>query len=106
MANKKQIKKPAIKPAKKSFHVKAPYPHFRYYNKSHHPALIVGEKTVNEYRYRKVMHSSKEGGRNNEMVFPNPNPKDAEAMYISKRIRHDKMSAFENKPLPWKYKGK
>ena len=30
------------------------FPHFRYYVKSKHPALIIGEQPVEEYRYRKV----------------------------------------------------
>ena len=31
------------------------------------------------------------------------NEKDTDAMYIAKRVRHDKISNFEDKPLPWKY---
>lgn len=100
---------------KKSRHISAPYPHFRYYKKSGHPALIVGEqkgekvdkngkkREVEEYRYRKVMHGGKEGGRNNEIIYPNPNPKDPEPMGIAKRVRHDEKENFEEKPLPWKY---
>lgn len=103
------------KKGKKSENISAPYPHFRYYKKSKHPALIVGEqkgKKVNEngtirhteeYRYRKVMHGNKEGGRNNEIVYPNPNPKDPNPMRIAKRVRHDEKENFEEKPLPWKY---
>lgn len=84
------------------------YPHFRYYRKSKHPALIVGEKPIEEYRYRKVMHSEKDGRHLNEKVYPNPNPKDKKPMYIGKRVRHDKKSNFEKNPLPWIYpkKGK
>ena len=45
--------------------VEAPYPHFRYYRKSGHPALIVGEQKAEESkreeeRYRKVMDREKE----------------------------------------------
>lgn len=86
--------------------VEAPYPHFRYYKKSRHPALIVGEQTnetVEEYKYRKVMHGERDGGRPNEKVYPNPNPKDPEPMYIGKRIRHDDKNNFEELPLSWKY---
>lgn len=95
--------------------VEAPYPHFRYSKKSKHPALIVGEQkgkkvdingnehTTEEYRYRKVMHGEKEGGRTNETVYPNPNPKDPKPMRIAKRVRHDDKEHFEEKPLPWKY---
>lgn len=85
-------------------HVSAPYPHFRYYKKSGHPALIVGEQPIEEYRYRKVSHSEKEGRHYNEEVFPNPNPKDSKPMYIGKRVRHDKKKNFHSDPLPWKYK--
>lgn len=88
---------------KNDVHISAPYPHFRYYKKSKHPALIVGEQPVDEYRYRKVMHSEYDGKRKNEVVYPNPNPKDNDPMCIGKRIRHDKKDCFENKPLPWIY---
>lgn len=87
----------------KNKHVSAPYPHFRYYKKSGHPALIVGEQPVEEYRFRKVMHSEKDGGRNNEIIYPNPNRRDKEPMCISKRVKHDKKTTFEDKPLPWRY---
>ncbi len=94
--------------------VEAAYPHFRYYKKSKHPALIVGEQksikktvqgvgVVDEYKYRKVMHSKKDGKRNNEIVYPNPNCQDKRPMFIGKRIRHDNKDNFENRPLPWKY---
>ena len=86
--------------------IEAPYPHFRYYRKSGHPALIVGEQLNNgtdEYRYRKVSHSEKDGRHCNEVVYPNPDPKDKESMYIAKRIRHDNKENFEPKPLPWNY---
>ena len=43
------------------------------------------------------------GERNNEEVYPNPNPKDKKPMYIGKRVRHDKKSLFEKYVLPWKY---
>ena len=83
--------------------VEAPYPHFRYYKKTKHPALIVGEQPVEEYKFRKVMHSEKDGGRNNEKVYPNPDKRDSSPMYICKSVRHDKKNTFEEKPLPWKY---
>ena len=83
--------------------VEAPYPHFRYYKKTKHPALIVGEQPVEEYKFRKVMHSEKDGGRNNEKVYPNPDKRDSSPMYIGKRVRHDKKNTFEERPLPWKY---
>ena len=79
------------------------YPHFRFYKKSNHPALIVGDHQVDEYKYRKVMHSEKDGKRTNEKVYPNPNKSDPKPMYIGKRVRHDKKKYFGDKPLPWKY---
>lgn len=88
---------------RKSKRVEAPYPHFRYYKSSNHPALIVGEQPDNEYRYRKVMHGEKEGHRNNETIYPNPNPNDPKPMRIAKRVRHDKKYKFEDKPLTWIY---
>lgn len=113
-AQKNAIRKNyAIKSTQKR--VEAPYPHFRYYRKSQHPALIVGEqkglKTNNqgveyetdEYRYRKVMHGERDGRHLNEMVYLNPDPKEATPMYIAKRVRHDDKTKFEPLPLPWKY---
>lgn len=85
---------------------KEQYPHFRRYKKSGHPALIVGERVDEEnneeYRYRKVMHSERDGRHLNEKVEPNPDPNDKKPMYIGKRVRHDKKTEFGNK-LPWKY---
>lgn len=49
------------------------------------------------------MHNEKDGGRKNEIVYPNPDKRDPKPMYIGKRIRHDKKDKFENNPLPWKY---
>ena len=95
--------KPPRKVAAKNVEV---FPHFRIYLKSNHPALIVGEQPVDEYRYRKVMHSEKDGRHVNEKVDPNPNPKDNRPMYIGKRVRHDKKKNFSNNSLPWKYPNK
>lgn len=96
--------------AQKTERVEAPYPHFRYYRKSGHPALIVGEQKgvkdeeeIDEYRFRKVMHGEREGDRINETVYPNPDPSDPEPMRIAKRVRHDNKENFEPRPLPWKY---
>lgn len=88
---------------KKDGRIEAPYPHFRYYRKSKHPTLIVGEQPVDEYKYRKVMHGEKDGNRNNEVVYPNPDKRDPKPMHIGKRVRHDKKKNFEDRPLPWKY---
>ena len=79
------------------------FPHFRKYLKSNHPALIVSEKTEDEYNYRKVTHSEKDGRHFNERVHPNPNHKDREDMFIGKRIRHDKKKNFSKWKYPWKY---
>ena len=99
MSIKKQNKKPDLIKGQ----AKEKYPHFRYYRKSGHPALITGEHTFEEYKYRKVMHSEKDGKRTNEKVYPNPDPLDKLPMYIGKRVRHDKKKNFEDNPLPWKY---
>ena len=52
------------------------------------------------------MHSEKDGKRNNEKLYPNPDPNDKKPMYIGKRIRHDEKRYFEDRPLPWKYPNK
>lgn len=80
------------------------YPHFRYYKKSRHPALVVSERTQDEYNYRKVSHSSS-GLHRSEEVKPNPNPKDEEPMYIELKVRYDRKKYF-GKRYPWKYKPK
>ena len=86
----------------KNKQVKETFPHFRYYKKSGHPALITAEYSADEYKFRKVTHSEREGGRTNEKVYPNPNPKDPKPMCITKRTRHDKKINF-GKIYPWKY---
>ena len=96
-------KKPAVK---KRQPVKETFPHFRYYKKSGHPAMITGEHSEKEYKYRKVTHSEIEGGRKNEKVDPNPDPKDKKPMYIAKRVRHDEKKHFSTWKYPWKYHGK
>ncbi len=91
--------------AKKKYKIsnkKETYPHFRRYKVSNHPALIVKEHSGDEYAYRKVTHSKKDGRHLNEKVEPNPNPADKKPMYIAKRVRHDKKNKF-GKRLPWNY---
>lgn len=87
----------------------APFPHFRRYKKSNHPALIVGEQindqNKEEYKFRKVMHGERDGRHLNEKVEPNPYPTDPKPMHIAKRVRHDEKKHFDKKPLPWKYRG-
>lgn len=100
IANKKK------KSSQSSAPIKETYPHFREYLKARHPALIVDEHSPDEYKFRKVMHSKKDGGRNNEEVRPNPNKRDKEPMYIGKRVRHDKKKYFSTWTYPWKYNKK
>ena len=99
----KRSKKPASKKIVKK-PVKEEFPHFRKYNKSNHPALITGEHNEDEYQFRKVTHSVKEGSKNNEKVEPNPNPLDPRPMYIVKRKRHNKKKFFSKRKYPWKYR--
>jgi hypothetical protein len=82
---------------------KESYPHFRYYKKSRHPALIVGECPVDEYKFRKVTSSERDGERLNEKVDPNPDKTMKTPMYIGKRTRHDKKKYFDKNKLSWKY---
>lgn len=79
------------------------FPHFRKHLKANHPALIVGEKSKEEYTYRKVMHGEKDGRHLNEEVRPNPNKKDKKPMYIAKRVRHDPKEKFSTWTYPWEY---
>ena len=88
--------------ARKAERKESEYPHFRRYKVSDHPALIIKEHSNDEYDYRKVTHSEKDGRHLNEMVYPNPDPTDKDPMYIVKRVRHDKKNKF-GKRLPWKY---
>jgi len=85
------------------------FPHFRFYKKNNHPALIVGNAKIREhndsYLYRKTSHSSKITKRGSEKVYPNPNPLDKRPMYIEKRKRVDFKYLFGPK-LNWKYNKK
>lgn len=76
------------------------YPHFRKYKKSGHPAMITGEHSFNEWNYKKVMHSDRDGRHLNDTIFPNPDPNDSKPMHITKRTRHDKKDNFSN----WRYR--
>ena len=84
-----------------------PFPHFRKYFKTNHPALIVGEsvneKQKEEFVYRKVTHSEKDGRHPNEKIVPNPNTKASTPMYISKRTRRDEKKFFSKWIYRWKY---
>lgn len=88
---------------------KEKFPHFRFYKKSNHPALIVGERLSNkveEWDFRKVSHSERDGRHRNEKVFPNPDKTDKKPMFITKRIRHDSKTNFSSWKYPWIYKKK
>ncbi|MDR1094145.1 MAG: hypothetical protein LBL66_08375 [Clostridiales bacterium] len=79
------------------------FPHFRFYLKSRHPALIVGDRPVDEYNYKKVTSSERDGNHPNEKVEPNPDKTKSTPMYIGKRTRHDKKKNFSKWKYPWKY---
>ena len=79
------------------------YPHFRHYKPANHPALIVGEENEEEYKYRKVSHSERDGRHLNEKVVHNQNKNDKKPMYIGKRVRHDKKARFSKWKYPWNY---
>lgn len=85
---------------------KVSYPHFRYYRKSGHPALILGEvNNKKDFLFRKVSHEKTVSrSKNVEKVFPNPDITDKSPMYIEKRKRVDRKYYFRNSILPWKYK--
>lgn len=78
------------------------YPHFRKYLKSNHPAMIVGEFSEQEWKYKKVMHGERDGRHLNDTIEPNPNPLDPEPMRVAKRVRHDKKVNFSK----WRYRWK
>ncbi len=91
------MSKKSNKPPKKE-----DYPHFRHYIKSNHPAMITSEYSDDEYNFRKVTHSEKDGRHLNIKIEPNPNPQDKNAMYVTKRIRHDKKRHFSKWKYSWK----
>lgn len=103
---KKKVDTKSVKRKEQTKPKKETYPHFRRYSKSEHPTLIVGEqinaKNKEEYKYRKVMHSEKDGRHLNEKIYPNPDPTDNRPMHIAKRVRHDEKKFF-GKRLFWKY---
>jgi hypothetical protein len=101
---KKQKPKSAVKKISKQ--TVENYPHFRRYKKSkNHPALITGEHSEQEYKFRKVMHAERDGKRLNEKVSPNPDITDNRPMFIGKSTKHDKKKYFGQK-LSWKYPNK
>ena len=82
------------------------FPHFRFYKKSKHPALIEDYANIKKhhdgYLYRKTSHSTKMTHKGYEVISPNPNPKDTAPMYVENKKRADYKKNF-GKILPWKY---
>lgn len=94
------------KPARKSESAKKEkFPHFRRYNKSGHPALILDEEK-DDYLFRRVTSSEKSGHHKNEKVFPNPDKRRSTPMYIVKNRQKDKKKYFSKKKYPWEYPNK
>ncbi len=81
------------------------FPHFRMYRKSKHPAMIVGDATINKdkdgYLYKKTSHSTGLTKRGFDVLSPNPDPKDDRPMFVEKRKRKDYKFKFGPK-LPWR----
>lgn len=84
---------------------KEKFPHFRRYNKSGHPALILDEDK-DDYLFRRVTSSEKSGHHKNEKVFPNPDTRRSTPMYIVKNRQKDKKKFFSKKKYSWKYPNK
>ena len=78
------------------------FPHFRHYKKSGHPALILGEKNNEEYKFRRVTSSEFSGHHRNEVVVPNPDKRRNTPMYIVKQRQTDKKKFFSKWKYPWK----
>lgn len=103
-------KKTALRGEKNEFsqkYIEAPYPHFRKYRKSGHPALLIGEDINNSNRvvYRRTSHEHNFGkGKAYDTVSPNPKPYDPRPMYIEKKKRVDEKKNFASRPYPWKFK--
>lgn len=83
--------------------VKETYPHFRYYFKSQHPALILREEDSEKYRFRRVTSSEWSGRHRNEKVDPNPDRTKIMPMYIVKAEQTDKKKRFSLWKYPWAY---
>ena len=82
------------------------YPHFRFYFKSKHPAMITAEHSKDEWQYRKVMHSDRDGRHLNETFDPNPDSSDKEPMHVARRKRHDRKDNFSKWQYTWEIKNK
>lgn len=90
---------------KKNKNSEEEFPHFRRYNKSGHPALILGE-VEDDYKFRRVTSSEFSGHHRNEKVYPNPDKRKTTPMYIVKQRQSDKKKFFSKKKYPWKYPNK
>ena len=101
MANKK--KQPAVN---KRQSAKETFPHFRYYFKSRHPALILKEEDSEKYRFRRITTSELSGHHKNEKVDPNPDRTRSTPMYIVKAEQTDKKKRFSPWKYPWVYSKK
>ena len=90
-------------------YIEAPYPHFRKYKKSRHPALLVGEdrKNRNVVIFHRTSHESSVARKKGFFVIsPNPKPGDSRPMYVEKKKRADEKKFFSPRPYTWKIKNK
>ena len=92
-------KKSSSKPKK----TKEKFPHFRHYNKSGHPALILSEDTEEKYKFRRVTSSEFSGHHRNERIEPNPDKRRKTPMYIVKQRQSDYKKNFSTWKYPWKF---
>ena len=79
------------------------YPHFRHYKKSGHPALILSEDGLDKYKFRRVTSAEYSGHHKNECVYPNPDKRRKEPMYIVKQRQSDKKTKFSSWKYDWIY---
>lgn len=87
---------------KKACNGKLTYPHFRYYIKSGHPAMILNS-VDEDYTFRRVTSSEKSGHHKNEKVYPNPDKSRDTPMYIVKAVQRDRKKFFSKWIYSWKY---
>ena len=67
--------------------------HFRIYLVNNHPAYIVDEEG-NKYVFHRVTSSKTSGGKKNWKIYPNPDKRKKEPMYIVKREEKDLRNRF------------
>ena len=81
---------------------KEEFPHFRYYIKSKHPALITNESIdKKQYEFHGITSYPYDGKHRNIKVIPNPDTTKKSAMYIKRRKKYDDKKMFKNK-YEWK----